>query len=399
MKKTIRIAVLTTIILCMLSLGFPAYAASVRVSLPTFPITLNGKQIENDARQYPLIVYKDITYFPMTYFDCRFLGLESDYTAEAGLTIKATGEIGTYNEYAASVKNPQTGSAQTASFPIHVNGKAIDNGQEEYPLLLYRDITYFPLTWRFAYDAFGWEYYWDTAKGLMIYSFDPENAEEVLKTQYGDQAGEIVREAANKMKTSEWLSLTFRTYSRYQNTVSAILNLHPSSGTKWYKQVRMIDTDQYDNSKNPTIAEQYLLFRDRLYHSLNGKDWRSVGDADFAFPEFPDLTQMMELLLENSMHDGWWRNDEGYPCLVLGYADEEPFSLPTVNEDGSTSVGGIHNHRFYFDLQERCLRSYWVYDTPLLLGDDGEVLLHAPSTTFYSVIDFDYQAVTMPSIS
>ena len=48
------------------------YAAEVTVSLPTFDVTMNGVKIENEFRQYPFIVYKDITYFPMTYFDIRF---------------------------------------------------------------------------------------------------------------------------------------------------------------------------------------------------------------------------------------------------------------------------------------------------------------------------------------
>ena len=49
-------------------------------------------------------------------------------------------------------------------------GKAIDNKKEEYPLLVFRDITYFPLTWRFAVDEFGWNYTFDSTKGLNITS-------------------------------------------------------------------------------------------------------------------------------------------------------------------------------------------------------------------------------------
>lgn len=41
--------------------------------------------------------------------------------------------------------------AELAEGPITVNGQTIDNRTEEYPLLSFRNITYFPLTWR--YDA------------------------------------------------------------------------------------------------------------------------------------------------------------------------------------------------------------------------------------------------------
>jgi hypothetical protein len=148
----------------------PAYAASVQINLPGFGVTLNGAQIDNATRQYPLIVYKDITYFPMTYYDCRFLGLESNYTAQTGLDIKKTGVTGNYDDNRITGRNPQRAAAQTAAFAIRVNGNPIDNSREEYPLLLYKDITYFPLTWRFAVDEFAWEYGFDSTRGLAINS-------------------------------------------------------------------------------------------------------------------------------------------------------------------------------------------------------------------------------------
>lgn len=38
------------------------------------------------------------------------------------------------------------------------------------PPELYHNITYFPLTWAFAVDAFGWDYHWDAVDGLRINS-------------------------------------------------------------------------------------------------------------------------------------------------------------------------------------------------------------------------------------
>ena len=61
----------------------PVYAANgsttVTVTLPTFKVVFNNTNVDNRYSKYPLIVYKDITYFPMTYSDCRFLGLESKW--------------------------------------------------------------------------------------------------------------------------------------------------------------------------------------------------------------------------------------------------------------------------------------------------------------------------------
>jgi hypothetical protein len=39
--------------------------------------------------------------------------------------------------------------------------------------LNFRNVTYFPLTWRFTADEFGWEYSWDEKSGLQINTGDP----------------------------------------------------------------------------------------------------------------------------------------------------------------------------------------------------------------------------------
>jgi hypothetical protein len=142
---------------------------SAGVTLPEFKVTINGEEINNNYSKYPLIVYKDITYFPMTYNDCRFLGLESYWKGNTeGLFIETTGVTAAYDPYRRSVKNNRNQMASVPDFPIKVNGKPIDNSKEEYPLLSFRDITYFPMTWKFGVDEFGWDYSFDNNNGLVI---------------------------------------------------------------------------------------------------------------------------------------------------------------------------------------------------------------------------------------
>lgn len=52
---------------------------TVTVTLPTFAVTLNDTKIDSAHSEYPLIVYRDITYFPMTYHASRFLHLKSNW--------------------------------------------------------------------------------------------------------------------------------------------------------------------------------------------------------------------------------------------------------------------------------------------------------------------------------
>jgi hypothetical protein len=189
MKKSIGIAWITA----ALSVSFvvPAgdiHAAEqqVRVTLPTFPVTLNGIQVSNESREYPLIVYRDITYFPMTWYDSRLLGLEAEWNGENGLSIEQGNVTSSYVPYKIDWKNSSSYYASIPSSWIHLNGNSINNSDEEYPLLSFRNVTYFPLTWRFAHDEFDWDYQWDASKGLAIQSSNPQ-----LKTiQLPAEAGE-----------------------------------------------------------------------------------------------------------------------------------------------------------------------------------------------------------------
>lgn len=155
--------------------------------LPACEVRLNGTPVESEYREYPLLQYRDITYFPMTYYDCRFLGLTTEWDSYTeSLSIRKENISGMYRDYRSETRN--SGSwyvmpreipfgeeielpdeyAAPCGFVITVNGKQIDNYDEAYPLLTFRGVTYFPLTWRFAHDEFGWSYSYTEKDGLVI---------------------------------------------------------------------------------------------------------------------------------------------------------------------------------------------------------------------------------------
>lgn len=149
--------------------------SQVEVTLPTFPVTLNGLTMEQEQNEYPLLVYHNITYVAMTYHDAQLLGLESTWTTDSGLNIAKATTVADqataqkrYVPYTGTAKNQDKYQATRPDFVVTVNHKKIDNSKEEYPLLVFRDVTYFPLTWRFAVDEFGWDYTFDEKNGLNI---------------------------------------------------------------------------------------------------------------------------------------------------------------------------------------------------------------------------------------
>lgn len=142
----------------------------VNIQIPSFKVSINDIEMEKRENKYPIILYKDVTYFPMTYKNSRFLGVNTFWDKDTK-TLKIERDIpkGDYYRYIGR-RNKNYDVAKQADFNIVVNGKDIDNKNEKFPLLVYRDVTYFPLTWRFCNYEFNWEYSFDKDSGLRISS-------------------------------------------------------------------------------------------------------------------------------------------------------------------------------------------------------------------------------------
>jgi len=215
MSNRWRLQAATLAALLLLGLGWPAEtgnAASrgVAVTLPTFSVSLNGHAVNNRTRTYPLLVYRDITYFPMTWYDSRLLGLETSWSAQDGLSVTQAPVSGRYEPYASVERNAPQYTAQVVDGIVRVNGAAIDNAAEPYPLLRFRNVNYFPLTWRFAHDAFGWTYEWDDAAGLRIATNNPQVRETGLPAEAGDNGIALYRGSYYYVKTTGTVNRIYR---------------------------------------------------------------------------------------------------------------------------------------------------------------------------------------------
>jgi hypothetical protein len=169
--------IVTAVLVLLLAAGtsvtaFGAQSAKgVTIMIPDFTVKVNGTIVDNSYDKYPFIIYNDITYFPMTYNISRFLGLESEWKGKSGgLLIEKTGITAAWSPQKSNTRNSGSYKATVPGFPISVNGKAVDNSSQKYPLLSFRDITYFPMTWDFGVNEFGWDYSFNKSSGLVINS-------------------------------------------------------------------------------------------------------------------------------------------------------------------------------------------------------------------------------------
>lgn len=173
-----------------------AAAKTVDVQIADFPITLNSIQVDNVYRQYPFLIYQGVVYFPLTYYDCRFLGMESDYQKQNDVVIIEDQNISCgYRPYLQKNKNNVRKKYQAAvsETPFTVNGKDICFQDSPTPFLKFRNVDYLPLTKDMTEQVLTREYQFDEKKGLVINSHNPVARPLQVKNMYqNNEQGNIL---------------------------------------------------------------------------------------------------------------------------------------------------------------------------------------------------------------
>ncbi len=214
-------------ILCITSFCFPVSAEwkKIKVQIAPFYTEIQGMSVDNRYVEYPLITYKDVTYFPMTFDLCTQLGLVCGYESEKGLFITRE-YVSYYPETPKPFGDKATNyykklyDAQIPTYPVYLNGVYIDNEKEEYPLINFRGITYFPMTWRFAYEELNFDIEWsekdysfklyESGKSSPPYAYAVEG--NIVKLQKSN----AVYETTITETGDERYSLLYNYYSRYE---------------------------------------------------------------------------------------------------------------------------------------------------------------------------------------
>lgn len=162
-KKIIWLAL---IFLAVWGITIPCYAATDRADLVTAPVTFNGTPVVSESAKYPLLLYRDITYLPVEPYQ-EFLGISCRWSETAGgyYIAKETVRTKVLSMEKTARRNTAHCTVQIPDCQVYVvdrvEPRAVPNRDLPYPVLQFRDVLYFPLTWEYAHNVFGWDYRWD----------------------------------------------------------------------------------------------------------------------------------------------------------------------------------------------------------------------------------------------
>ncbi len=187
-------------------LGKASFGEEISVLLPNFKVTLNGQRYINEYSKYPFIVYKNITYMPLTWNIMKYLGVKMtvhELSAEnprsnIDYAVAICKGEKTMTELDSDVKSKMNVSDLNAR--IYKKYVAVQsyhkNNDTEYPLLFMNDIYYLPITWNYAYNLLGWNYSFDDENGLVI------NTEKVVRPILEDEI--VAKSLSNVMSVSTY---------------------------------------------------------------------------------------------------------------------------------------------------------------------------------------------------
>lgn len=170
-----KMFVLISIILVIMSSTVIAAENDIVASISPFKVKVNENgYIENNT--YPSLFYNNVVYIPMTYNVGEFLGMTIEWVDGYDqkvllLTKKEKREVietDNVKEYGVE-KKPVKANVSDCTIAV-CKGENLDlvRGTKEYPLLMYKDIIYIPLTWDNIVGKLEWKYSFDEANVMNI---------------------------------------------------------------------------------------------------------------------------------------------------------------------------------------------------------------------------------------
>lgn len=144
----------------------------VTVTIPEFPVTLNGTAFDSGAEEYPMLLYKDAIYLPLTYSVNSFMGLKTDVRpwVPGPVTAVTNGDktAAALVPYPAQSGNDGKLTARIQDCTVYLSSNTgVKNFEMEYPLLTFRDVTYLPLTTEVC-QTLDWKIGFDAETGLTV---------------------------------------------------------------------------------------------------------------------------------------------------------------------------------------------------------------------------------------
>lgn len=152
--------------------------SEVRVS--PLNIRINDEAIDHRDSLYPLLSYRGITYFPLTWDYCRALNCSVSFSETEGLRISRGSRFSTNRSFTLPglpegqlpLEAETRVTAQLPGFAIALecDDDYTPEFPADWPFLVYNDITYLPFTWDYAHLCLELDFEFHMASSSLLIS-------------------------------------------------------------------------------------------------------------------------------------------------------------------------------------------------------------------------------------
>ncbi len=291
MKNTLAKVVLTAAFLILPTMAAKG-AETVNATISPFEQNIVYTDFYNYAVEYPVLLYDEILYIPLTSSMCNELYLSIAFTPEDGLYIARGGGRGVIGQErqqalgAIEYSNPADGrvNAVVPEYPVYINGRRYDNAAAEYPFLNFRDITYLPLTYDIIHNEFDFEFEFDGTKltlaGNSWYGapYVTESNEEYIEFK---EHKSVYSESLNEYGDIHYsLQYSYNEYHRLNLSDDTIIKMPED-----YKPTEKPNVSEKEKDPRFTVKDNYAYFEDaRLVQIPNwsgsGLNYKGYASAD-----------------------------------------------------------------------------------------------------------------------
>ncbi len=299
-----------------------AVGASEVAQIPDYDIVLSNSSVYYWDSVYPFLNYKGVTYFPMTYDYCRAMNLATSWVEGDGLYIAynvTNGQVPIYE----TTKNTKNCEVVIPTYNIYINGRKIDNLNQEYPIFNFRGVTYFPMTYDYAVNEFAWTLGFD-GNALTVEAYR-DTGVRIMVEEEKDDSAVLCYEYTVKAPIEG--GFTYEIYNVYRR-----LDYKTGEITELADYVENTEEEVY------SVAEPYVTFDEDGKFYYAGVLLAEIADFD----EFKEKNSQLKDFSVNGYGrmrtlDGGnvlhittiynAKNDENYEVFPLGVGDEYTYIM------------------------------------------------------------------------
>ena len=316
-RKLIMILITATMF-CCLSFNVSAKDNTVVVTIPDYQIIIDDSSVYYADSVYPFLNYKGITYLPMTYEYSKAMNLTTGWLEGTAFMVAYQPSDEPLPIYETTSNKKYDTAVIPTGYNIYVNAKKVDNSTAEYPLLNFRGVTYFPLTWEYGVNEFGWKMSFENNTLRIETENNTDYRWSLVEKRDNDAVLELYYSKDIPLEDGSFRYDYFQVYYSLDYKTGELVQLD---------NYTLNDVNNVNNSVDVTVNDGYVYYKDQKLDDI----YIENAAKEYIKPDG---------VIESGYTISAWTSDNYLPLRVVDVV------VNTFNYGENSNWGGKGNYTF-----------------------------------------------------